>query len=119
MHNYYPDNAVPTFTGKPGTHTWHGSQSHGNAGPGAYPIAPLSNASSFGKPASFYLDWSGSVDAEWAWFPGSSQLEFVNTSLRFDTRRAGEESFVRNLLCIFVHACEKARMMRGSAFVLI
>jgi hypothetical protein len=28
-------------------------------------IAPLSNATAFGKPASFYLDWSGSLAAEW------------------------------------------------------
>lgn len=66
--------------GQKGVHTWHGSS-------GGYP--PLSNASAFGLPASHYMDWSGSVDAEWSWFPGATQLEFVNASLRFDTRRAG------------------------------
>lgn len=78
-----------TRDGQSGVHTWHGSQARGSAGPGSYPIAPLSNASAFGMPASFYMDWSGSIDANWSWFPGASQLEFVNASLRFDTRQAG------------------------------
>ena len=33
-------------------------------------FAPLTNASAFGLPASHYVDWSGSVDAELGWFPG-------------------------------------------------
>ena len=70
--------------GKTGVHTWHGA-----AGPGAHAIAPLSNASAFGLPAAYYVDWSGSVDADWRWFPRANQLEFVNASLGFDTRRAG------------------------------
>jgi hypothetical protein len=46
-------------------HTWHGSTAHGAAGPGGgAPIAPLTNASAFGKPASHYIDWNRSLNAE-------------------------------------------------------
>eukprot|EP00035_Acanthoeca_spectabilis_P008349 m.152458 g.152458 ORF g.152458 m.152458 type:complete len:932 (+) comp14323_c0_seq3:85-2880(+) len=75
--------------GEPNVHTWHGSTAHGSAGPANAPIAPLSNASAWGLPASHYMDWSGSVEAEWSWFPEADQLEFVNASLGFDTRQMG------------------------------
>jgi hypothetical protein len=69
--------------GKEGVHTWHCQ-----GGPaGAYP--PLSNGSAFGLPDSHYIDWKGSVDAEWSWFPNAHELEFHNASLRFDTRQSG------------------------------
>ena len=37
------------------------------------------------------VDQRGSVEAEWAWFPGAEQLEFVNRTLGFDTTRMGLE----------------------------
>lgn len=75
--------------GKAGVHMWHCSGGRGNAGPSSSPIAPLSNGSAFGLPDSHYVDWSGSIDAEWSWFAGAAQLEFFNASLRFDTRQSG------------------------------
>jgi hypothetical protein len=36
-----------------------------------------------------FIDQKGSAEAEWAWFPGASQLEFVNISLGIDTSKAG------------------------------
>lgn len=78
-----------TRGGKEGVHTWHCSAGRGHAGPSASPIAPLTNGSAFGLPDSHYVDWRGSVDAEWSWFPGAAELEFSNSSLGFDTRQSG------------------------------
>lgn len=35
------------------------------------------------------MDWTGSGEGQWAWFPAADALEFVNATLGFDTRRAG------------------------------
>ena len=36
-----------------------------------------------------FIDQTGAVRAEWAWFPEAANLEFVNASLRFDTTSIG------------------------------
>jgi hypothetical protein len=49
----------------------------------------LTNNTAHGLLLDKYMDRTGSGEGEWAWFPGAAQLEFVNESLGFDTRRAG------------------------------
>ena len=62
--------------------------------------AELLNSSAHGKPLTSFIDTAGSGEGEWAWFPGSASLEFVNASLGFDTTKAGlhcNDGFRRSL----------------------
>ena len=36
-----------------------------------------------------FIDQTGTVDADWTWFPGAAELEFVNETLGFDTGEMG------------------------------
>jgi hypothetical protein len=36
-----------------------------------------------------FIDKSGSIQADWSWFPEAQGLEFVNATLGFDTRQMG------------------------------